>query len=253
MDMLGKIALVTGAAVGTGRAIAERLAAGGAAVCLTDVDEGNGAETLRRITGAGGRAVFRRADLLDDDQLEGVIRDAVDTFGALDILINNAGGGGHIPPHYPAASRGRWDAVLNLNLRVALVATQLALESLRRGDGGVVISIGSSAGLGRDVGRSPEYAAAKAGLIRATYCLAGLSASHHVRVNCVVPDWVATERAQREIAAMPPAERAALAPLVELSTLCDEICALIADDRAAGHVTILDRGRPPRTLRPEPA
>jgi NAD(P)-dependent dehydrogenase (short-subunit alcohol dehydrogenase family) len=252
MDMLGKIALVTGAAVGTGRAIAERLAAGGAAVCLADVDESNGAETLRRITGAGGRAVFRRADLLDDDQLESVIRGAVDTFGGLDILINNAGGGGHLPPHYPAASPGRWDAVLNLNLRVALLATQLALEPLRR-DGGVVINIGSTAGLGRDAGRSPEYAAAKAGLIRATYCLAGLAASHNVRVNCVVPDWVATERAQREIAAMPPAERAGLAPLVELGTLCDEICAVIADDRAAGHVTILDRGRPPHTLRPEPA
>ncbi|WP_460351868.1 SDR family NAD(P)-dependent oxidoreductase [Actinoallomurus acanthiterrae] len=248
----GKVAVVTGAAVGIGRAIGERLAAEGAAVCLTDLDEANGAEALRRIVTAGGRAIFRRADVLQDAEVEDVLAQAVDAFGGLDILVNNAGGGGHIPPHFPAASPRRWGTILDLNLRAALLATQLALPAMRRRGGGAVVNIGSSAGLGRDVGRSPEYAAAKAGLIRATYCLAALHETDDIRVNCLVPDWVATERAQREIAALPPEEQAGLAPLVELRTLCDEVIRLVRDDSAAGHVTILDRGSPPRTLRPEP-
>jgi NAD(P)-dependent dehydrogenase (short-subunit alcohol dehydrogenase family) len=240
MNISDQVAVVTGAGVGTGRAIGERLAARGAAVALTDVDPERGAEALRTIRAGGGRAAFHAADLTDDRQVESVVDFAVDTFGGIDILVNNAGGGGHVPPHFPAAEPDRWGAILDLNLRAPLLATQLALASLASG-GGTVVNIGSTAGLGDQPYRSAEYGAAKAGLMRATSCLAHLRDSHGVRVNCVAPDWVATERALREVAALDPDERAGLAPLIGLDRLCDEVVALIEDDTAAGRVVVLAR------------
>jgi NAD(P)-dependent dehydrogenase (short-subunit alcohol dehydrogenase family) len=85
-----------------------------------------------------------------------------------------------------------------------MLATQLCLGPMRRACGGAVVNVASSAGLGLGVHVSPEYAAAKAGLIRFTATLAQLDG---VRVNCVVPDWILTERAQAELARMTPAER----------------------------------------------
>jgi NAD(P)-dependent dehydrogenase (short-subunit alcohol dehydrogenase family) len=250
MDIRNKVAIVTGAAVGIGRAISERLAAEGAAVALTDINTREGAETVRRIQAAGGRAAFRVADITRDSQVQAVVDFAVDTFGSLDILINNAGGGGHIPPHFPEASPSQWGKILELNLRAPLLATQLALVPMSRQGTGAVVNIGSTAGLGLNDYQSPEYAAAKAGLIRATSCLAHLQKSSNVRINCIVPDWVATERALQELAAMSENERSLQAPLVPLSQLCQEVVALIENERAAGRVVVLWRGQPARTLDP---
>lgn len=250
MDIRNKVAIVTGAAVGIGRAISERLAAEGAAVVLTDVNAREGAEALHRIRSVGGRAVFREADITCDSEVQEVVDFAVDTFGGLDILANNAGGGGHIPPHFPQASPSQWSKTLDLNLRAPLLATQLALVPMSRRGAGAVVNIGSTAGLGLDDYQSPEYAAAKAGLIRATSCLAHLYKTSNVRINCIVPDWVATERALQELAALSENERAELAPLIPLSQLCQEVVALIENERAAGRVVVLWRGQPARTLDP---
>ena len=248
MNLRDKVAIVTGAAVGIGRAIGERLAAEGAAVVLTDINAREGAETLRRIQAAGGRAAFREADITRDSEVQQVIDFAVDTFGGLDILVNNAGGGGHIPPHFPDASPSQWGKTLELNLRAPLLATQLALVPMSRRGAGAVVNIGSTAGLGLDDYQSPEYAAAKAGLIRATSCLAHLGKTSHVRINCIVPDWVATDRALQELAAMNEDERSEIAPLVPLSQLCEEVVALIENETVAGRVVVLWRGQSARTL-----
>jgi NAD(P)-dependent dehydrogenase (short-subunit alcohol dehydrogenase family) len=248
MDISNKVAIVTGAAVGIGRAISERLAHEGAAVVLTDINATEGTETLRRIQAAGGRAAFREADITRDSQVQQVVDLAVDTFGSLDILINNAGGGGHIPPHFPEASPAQWSKVLELNLRAPLLATQLALVPMSRQGTGAVVNIGSTAGLGLKDSQSPEYAAAKAGLIRATSCLAHLHTTRNIRINCIVPDWVETERALQELAAMSEDERAQMPPRVPLSQLCQEVVALIEHERAAGRVIVLWGGQPALTL-----
>lgn len=248
MDIHNKVAIVTGAAVGIGRAISERLASEGAAVVLTDINAREGAETLRRIQQASGRAAFLEADITRDSQVQGVVDFAGETFGRLDILINNAGGGGHIPPHFPEASPSQWDKILELNLRAPLLATQLALLPMSRQGGGVVVNIGSSAGLGLNDYQSPEYAAAKAGLIRATSCLASLHRTSNIRINCLVPDWVETERALQELAAMSEDEHAQMPPRVPLSQLCQEVVALIEDERASGRIVVLWGGQPAHTL-----
>ena len=148
------------------------------------------------------------------------------------ILVNNAGGGGHIPPHFPDASPAQWGATLDLDLRTPMLATQLALEPMRRAGGGAVVNVASSAALGSEPYQSPEYAAAKAGLIRFTSALASVDG---VRVSCVVPDWVATER-------VTDAERAQEPPLISLAAVSDAVLRLIRDDTAAGAAIELLRG-----------
>jgi NAD(P)-dependent dehydrogenase (short-subunit alcohol dehydrogenase family) len=242
----GAVAIVTGAAVGTGRTIAERLAADGALVVVADVDVHGGKETVARIEGAGGRARFVRADMRNAADVEALIAAA----DGLRVLVNNAGGGGHVPPHFPDAPPADWGATLDLNLTSAMRATQLALDPMRRAGGGAVVNIASTAGLGLAAYASPEYGAAKAGLIRFTSTLGPLRERFGVRVNCVVPDWVRTERAEGELAAMTPEERAAAPVPVPLAALTDAVVGFIRDDTHAGRALVLRGGEPPRLLDP---
>ena len=227
MEIRGRTAVITGAAAGAGRAIARRLAAEGAAVVVADIDREGGERTAREI---GGR--FVRADMRSPEDVRALIADAEPQ-----ILVNNAGGGGHVPPHFPEADPDDWGATLDLNLRGPMLATQLALEPMRRQGGGAVINIASSAGLGTEPYVSPEYGAAKAGLIRFTATLGNLPG---VRVNCVAPGWIATERALDELARMTPAERAAAPVPLPEEAVADAVVELIRDDAQSGRVVVLD-------------
>ena len=231
MDVAGRVAVVTGAAIGTGRAIALALAAAGAEVVAADIDEDGGRQTAAR---AGGGARFVRADLTVPDDIQRLIDSARPT-----ILVNNAGGGGHIPPHFPDATPDQWGALLDLNLRGPMLATQLALAPMRRAGGGAVVNVASTAGLGSEPYQSPEYGAAKAGLIRFSSALAEVDG---VRVNCVVPDWVATERVTAE-------ERATAPPPIPLAVVVDAVLTLIRDETLAGRAMVIWRGEEPRLLR----
>lgn len=233
----GKLAVVTGGAVGTGRAIAQRLAVEGASVVLADLDAEGGERTRALI---GPRARFVRVDLRDDDALAELMSCRPQ------ILINNAGGGADLRPCFPAADPARWTASLELNLRAPMLATQLALEPMRAAGGGCVVNLGSTAGLGYGAHVSPEYSAAKAALLRFTTTLAPLAESHNVRVNCVVPDWVATERGVAEYEALPEAERGPAQ--VPLATLTDAVVDLITDDSLAGRAIHLPRDEDPYFL-----
>jgi NAD(P)-dependent dehydrogenase (short-subunit alcohol dehydrogenase family) len=230
MEIEGRVAVVTGAAVGTGRAIALALAAAGADVVASDVDEEVGMET---VTEAEGRMWFVRADMTVPDDVRRLIASA-----GPQILVNNAGGGGHIPPHFPEATPEQWGATLELNLHGPMLATQLALEHMRRTGGGAVVNVASTAGLGLEPYQSPEYGAAKAGLIRFTSALGGLEGA---RVNCIVPDWVATERVSE-------AERATTPPPIPLAEVVAAVLGLIRDDTLAGRALVLWRGQAARLL-----
>ena len=120
-------------------------------------------------------------------------------------------------------------------------ATQLALQPMLASGGGVVVNIASSAGVETGRYRSPEYAAAKAGLVRFTTAAGELRPG--VRVHCVVPGWIATGRAVAELDAMSAAERAAASVQIPMDRIADAVVRLVRDDRAAGIVTVIPDGR----------
>jgi NAD(P)-dependent dehydrogenase (short-subunit alcohol dehydrogenase family) len=197
MEVAGRTALVTGGAAGTGRALARRLQTDGAHVIVADLNRGD-----------VGR--FVEMNVADPDAR---------LFEGVDILVNNAGGG-HWPPHYPEPG---WDEKLDLNLRGPLLATQYALERGAK----TIVNIASSAGHETTPHAFPEYAVAKAGLIRFT---TAYEPPPGVRINCVSPGWILTERAREELAAMTPQERAAAPEAIPLDTIVDAVMRLITDD-----------------------
>jgi NAD(P)-dependent dehydrogenase (short-subunit alcohol dehydrogenase family) len=249
VDVQGSVAVVTGGAAETGRAIALRLARDGAAVVVADVAERAGNDTVEAIEATGAQAAFVRADMTNDGDVADMLEFARKWRGGPQILVNNAGGGGHIEPHFPRATPAEWGATLDLNLRGPMFATQLALEAMRANGGGVVVNVASTAGLGFAPYQSPEYGAAKAGLIRFTSSLARVDG---VRVNCVVPDWIATERAQSEIAAMTERERAELPTPVPMDDVADAVVGFVRDDTLAGRVMVLLCDAAPRLIENRP-
>jgi NAD(P)-dependent dehydrogenase (short-subunit alcohol dehydrogenase family) len=233
--MDGKVAVVTGAAAGIGRAIATALAGEGAAVVVADVDPEGGERAAREL---GGR--FVRANVLSDDDL----RDLIAGADGLAILANNAGGAPE--PHYPQAPIDHWTRTLELNLRSVMVATQLALEAMT--DGGVIVNVASMAGYGLFPHRAPEYAAAKAAIMRFTGALSPLAEERGVRVNCICPDWVDTPAVGRSLAAMSDEERVRVPELVPAKEIASLVLDLIRDDTLAGRVMIRPADGPPELM-----
>lgn len=170
------LAVVTGGANGIGAGIAERLAAQGMHPIIADLDENSGQATARRIGGS-----FIRADVATKAGIRTVIDNACRLPGRFGVLVNNAGG--VESPHFPVADPATWEYTLDLNLRAVMLATQLALAPMAE-HGGAIINIASVAGLGTASHDSPEYATAKAGVMRFTACLAPLRDTMGVRVNC---------------------------------------------------------------------
>ena len=248
MDLIGKVAAVTGAGSGTGRAIAQRLGAESCAVIVADLEADPGLRTVALIERAGGRAVWVRTNVRIDSDCEGLVATAERTYGGLDILVNCAGG--TPSPHFPDADVTHWSATLDLNLRGPMVVTQAALEALKRRSGGAIVNIASTAGLDYMPYISPEYGAAKAGLIRFTASLAGLRDRMNVRVNCLVPDWILTARAEGELAAMEPGERSETPPLLPLDDVVGAVITLLVDDDLAGRVMVMRRRQPPYLIDP---
>ena len=242
MDIAGKVAVVTGAGAGTGRVIALALAGLGARVVVADID-GEGAQAVSTIiTASGGIGRAVRADVCEDRDVEAIARVAVSLGGGPQILVNNAGGWGGAGRQFPEATAAEWGAVLDLNLAAPMRLTQRFLAPMAQAGAGAVINISSSAGRGDQPYSSPEYSAAKAGLIRFTTSLGGLRKTMGVRVNCIVPDWIGLDRAHTELAAMAPERRAAMPPLIPPETVADAALALIRDDSLSGRVMVLPGG-----------
>jgi len=187
LDMSGKVVIVTGGCRGIGRAIATRFLEAGAQVvicCRNQPDE---------LPEAGDReAVFVAADVREPEQVDAVVNAAVERFGRLDVLVNNAGGS---PPAEAATASPRFSAaIINLNLIAPLQMAQRA-NSVMQGqeEGGVILNIGSVSGLRPSPGTA-AYGAAKAGLVNLTQTLA-VEWAPKVRVNCVTAGVVRTEQA----------------------------------------------------------
>ena len=191
IDLSGRVALVTGASRGLGRATALELAGCGAAVVVNYRSEAAAAdEVVGEITAAGGRAVAVQADVSDGAAVDGLVKATTAAFGSLDILINNAG----ITRDnlLLRMKDDEWDAVLNTNLRGTFLLTRAALRPMMRARWGRIISITSVVGLVGNAGQA-NYAAAKAGLIGFTKSVAREMASRSITANAVAPGFVDTD------------------------------------------------------------
>jgi len=196
----GKIALVTGAANGLGRAIALRLAEEGATLVLTDIDTAGLAETERQLKAASAGSnrppLCITADVTEEAPVKALFKQTFDAHGRLDILVNDVGGG--TTGHIWEARLEDWDHVLKLNLRSAFLCTREAAAHMRERRAGCIVNLSSGAREGTPwtayyIGNS-AYSAAKAGIHGFTRGVALELAEYGVRVNAVAPGPIETER-----------------------------------------------------------
>ena len=248
MELQDRVAVVTGGGgAGTGRAIVLRLARAGAAVVVADIDEEGGGESVQHAEELGGRAAFVRADVTVEADVRDMITFAESTFGGLDILVNSAGA--TPAPHFPDAPVEHWSRYLDLNLRGPMLAIDYAMSAFARRGSGAVVNIASVAGVGYAPHSSPEYSAAKAGLIRLTATLAPLAERANVRVNCIVPNWIGTEEVKAEIAAMTAEERAAVPDeLTAPDEIADAVARFVENEEHSGRVLVWWTGEPPHLI-----
>ncbi len=247
VEMQNKVALVTGAGAGIGHAVAVRLAQEGAAVVIADVNEGAGQESVRRIEAVAGRAAFVFADVAVEADVQRMVAFADRHFGGLDILINNAGGAPE--PYFPEAGPEHWGRTLDVNLRGVMLGIQFGIRAMRKRGGGAIVNISSMAGIGYGSYGAPEYAAAKAGVVRLTAALAHLREELGIRVNCICPGWVETPAVQRALATMSPEEQAALPvpppqTLIQPGEIAEAVMMFVRDDTLAGRVMVWPDGEP---------
>jgi len=209
-ELAGKVALVTGGARNIGRAIAQSLAAGGAAVMVNaKTSRALAEETVAMIEQAGGKAAVHIADVTDPRAVSAMVEATIRRFGRIDALVNNAAVRMEAP--FEQITLEDWRRVIASILDAAFVCTQACLPHLIKSGGGTVINIGGLTGHRGATGRA-HVIAAKAGLAGMTKALALDLAPHHITVNCVVPG---TIESQRGLPGVPerPAHRAAPPPI----------------------------------------
>ncbi len=210
-ELAGRTAVVTGAAKGIGRACAEALGAEGAHVVLVDLDEHAGEEAAAAMRSAGAESLFVRGDVSRAADAEHVAGAAVDTYGGIDVLVNNAG----IQRYGTVVDTPEdvWDEVLGVNLKGVYLMSRSCLPHILASGGGAIVNIASVQGL-QSQPRVAAYAASKGGVINLTRSMA-VDFAPQVRVNAVCPgpvdtpllQWAAGQRAEDpEAAESQPAE-----------------------------------------------
>ena len=195
--MAGKVAVVTGGAVGLGRATSLLLARQGAAVAVTDVQDEAGAEVVRAIEEAGGRARYWHLDVGDEAMVQSVFGEVVEAFDEITVLVNNAGiSGANRPTH--ELSEEDWDEVQRVNVKGVFFCTKHAVPSMKRAGGGSIVNLSSIYGLvgAPDV---PAYHASKGAVTLMSKTDALLYAPDGIRVNSLHPGFVWTPMVEQHL------------------------------------------------------
>jgi 3-oxoacyl-[acyl-carrier protein] reductase len=185
----GRVALVTGASQGIGRACALALAEGGAAVALMARNEEKLAAVAKEIEAKGGQAAVFRMDVANEDEVKAAVKAALERFGKIEILVNNAGM--TKDTLLLRMKRSDWDSVIQTNLGGAFFCTQAAIGAMLKQRWGRIINISSVFGQTGQAGQA-NYSASKAGLIGFTMAMAREVASRNITVNAVAPGYIET-------------------------------------------------------------
>lgn len=191
-DLTGKVALITGASSGIGRATAELFARSGASVAINYHRNESGAEAARKaVTEAGGRAVVIQADVKRAEDIKALVAQTTNELGPVDILVNNAGS---LVERLKIMelTEERWDEVIDLNLKSAFLCSQAVAASMMERKTGAIVNVSSIAGRNGGALGSIHYSTAKGGLITMTKGFAKELAPYGVRVNAVSPGVVNT-------------------------------------------------------------
>jgi len=235
----GKIALITAAAAGIGRATAGIIGAEGGVAVMVDTDQGRLDAAVAEITAKGGRAHARRADALDPGQVEALVESTVKDFGRIDILLNAVGGSTIIPR--PAATVDEltlddWQRLIAFNLEGTFLGCRTVVPVMKRQKGGKIVNIASIAGRGISSSSSSAYAAAKGGIIALTKKLSHELGPFGITVNAIAPGITLTERIRphwEKRAAEEQAREIARTPLRRMAEAADQarvICFLASSD-----------------------
>ena len=185
MDLSGKVAIVTGAGQGIGRAIALRLAEAGADIALVDVNSDSIAEVEGEVKKLGRKALSIQADVSKFDQVQSMVQQTLEVFDQIDILINNAGIVGKTAP-LTELDESDWDAVMDVNLKGVFLCCKAVIDHMIQRRYGKIVSVASIAGKEGNPTLIP-YSASKAGVICLTKALAKEVTEYNIHVNCVSP------------------------------------------------------------------
>jgi NAD(P)-dependent dehydrogenase (short-subunit alcohol dehydrogenase family) len=243
----GKVALVTGAGAGIGRASALAFAAEGASVVVADVDADGGTATVALVEAAGGRATFVRADVSRPDDVAAMVAAAVDAYGGLDFAHNNAGVATGGPPVAEYADAD-WDRAIGVMLTGVYHCLKQEIPRMLGRGGGAIVNTASGAGLVGFPGQA-GYVAAKHGVLGLTKVAALDYGSRGIRVNAVCPGTVRTPMVDTAVRAMPELEEelVRLHPAGRIGEAADVANAAVwlCTDKAAfvlGHALAVDGG-----------
>lgn len=212
MRFQGKVALITAAASGIGRASADIIAREGGRIAAVDNNRERLDATIAALTAAGGEAFPYHANALAQDQVDSVVADAARRFGRIDILVNAVGGSTIITKPNAATEEltlADWQALIDFNLTGTFLFTHAVIPVMKRQRSGKIVNLASIAGRGKSVASSSAYAAAKGGIIALTTKLAGELGPYGINVNAIAPATTLTERIRPRWEQRPPEERQA--------------------------------------------
>jgi NAD(P)-dependent dehydrogenase (short-subunit alcohol dehydrogenase family) len=244
----GKVAFVTGAANGIGRAAALAFAREGASVVVADVSEPGNQETARLIEEAGGRALAVRCDVTRAEDVKAALDKAVEAFGRLDFAFNNAGVEQPIKPAADLAEE-EWDRIIDIDLRGVFLCIKHELPLMLKQGGGVIVNTSSGAGV-KGIAGQAAYCAAKFGIVGLTKAAALDYAKSNIRINAVCPGIIETPMMDRFSGGTPEGRARVIAqePVGRMGKP-EEIAAAVlwlCSDAAAfvvGHAMVIDGGQ----------